>query len=311
MMYHYLAFGIPVISEIELPALLPLKAAELMKDPVYVKLGAVPKEIPGAVQATPFTRCTANELSCIIPGKIKLYVSDGREIIMEPVNADYQGQLIYIYNTALTAILLQRNLVSFHVSGVFTGPGKVALFAADSGTGKSTLAVKLQELGYAPFTDDTAVLYIENGKCYAQASYPMMRLWEKTIVEQTLLNEDEKQKVYADDQRPKYGFSFHSTFTPEPAEVVQIIFLKKEGTEIQITPIKNAEAFTALSNNVFGARWTPAMQKTRLQFNIVSQVLNKVPCIRAIRPENRDSFTEFSVIIKKILQNDFVDLICG
>lgn len=302
MMYYYLAFGIPVISEIELSALLPFEGAANSENPVYVKIGTVPDELQGAVKASFFTSCTPNELICNIPKKIKLYIANGNEVIIEPIDPNYVSHIIHFYTTCLTAILYQRDQIPFHVSGVFAAPGKVVLFAAPSGAGKSTLAVKLQELGYAPFTDDTAVLYIENGKCYALASYPMMRLWEKTIFEQTLLNEDEKQKVYADDHRPKYGFSFHRKFAAEPAEVVQIIFLEKEGTEIQVKPIKNAHAFIALSNNVFGAHWVPAMQKSKLQFNLVSQVLNTIPCIQATRPESQDSFYEFPVAIKNILR---------
>src|SRR5690606_10388802 len=99
------------------------------------------------------TYCNANEMIFILPEKIKFYITYGKTIIIEPIQTEYTKYLLYFYSNCLAAILYQRNLIPFHVSGVFTESGKVVLFAAPSGTGKSTLAVKLQELGYTLFTD--------------------------------------------------------------------------------------------------------------------------------------------------------------
>ena len=303
MTYHYLAFGIPLISEIELPALLPLEKELDMEDPVYVRLGNVPAELstPG-IHADTSAFCNASEMIYTITEKIRFYIANGNTIIIEPIADNYTENLIYFYSNALAAMLYQRDLVPFHVSGVFTAPGKVVLFAAPSGTGKSTLAVKLQELGYAPFTDDTAVLFIENGKCYAQASYPMIRLWENTLDKQTLLSTHEKQKIYDDGDRDKFGFLFHQQFATEPAEVEQIIFLEKAGSEIQVKPIKNIDAFKALSDNVYRCYWIPALQKSKLQFTLISQILQIVPNKLVTRPLEEPTFDQFPYIIKKILQ---------
>jgi len=146
-----------------------------------------------------------------------------------------------------------------------------------------------------------AVLNIENGKCFARASYPMMRLWEKTIAEQTLLKEDEKQKIYADDQRMKYGFSFHQHFYPYPTEVHQIIFLKEDGDEIHIGPIKSTEAFSLLYDNIFRYPWANAMRKNRLPFPLIGNILNTVPCQLAVRPKGINSFEQFTLTIQNIL----------
>lgn len=303
MEYYYLAFGITIISEIELPALLPVQNQSLKEAPVYVKLGLVPAGLfAEGSPADSNAYCNANEMLYIIPDKIKFYIANGREIIIEPVSPNYLANLIYFYSNCLAAILYQRDLIPFHVSGVFTQKGKVALFAAPSGAGKSTLALKLQELGYKAFTDDTAVLYIENGKCYARASYPMMRLWQNTLKEQALLKEDAKQQLYEDEEFDKYGFSFHQKFITEPAEVERIIFLQQAGDEIQVKPMSLLEAFTELSNNVYRCHWIPAMQKNRLQFTLISRIIKIVPNIKCVRPQGKDSFNEFSWAIKDFLE---------
>lgn len=301
--YYYQAFGVPIISEIQLPALLSITKYEALETPVFVKLGTVPDDLEReGHQADKFTFCNPNEMLYKIPDKIKFYISNGKNIVIEPINKNYSASLIYFYSNALAAILFQRNRIPFHVSGVFTDEGKVVLFAAPSGTGKSTLSVKLQELGYRPFTDDTATLYIENGKCYAQASYPMIRLWQKTLSEQTILHENDKQKLYDDDDDlDKYGFSFHEKFVSEPVEVQQIIFLSESGTDLLVKEMKKLDAFTELANNVYRCHWIPAMQKSKEQFNLISHILNLVPFVLAVRPKGLESFSEFANMIKKIL----------
>ncbi|WP_114792126.1 hypothetical protein U0035_09765 [Niabella yanshanensis] len=304
MAYHYLAFGIPVISEIELPALFPINESSNLENPVYVKLGLAPVELTGEGQnADRNAYCNADEMIYTISKKIKFYISNGNQVIIEPIAADYRTNLIYFYSNGLAAILYQRDMIPFHVSGVFTGSGKVALFAAPSGTGKSTLAVKLQELGFQPFTDDTAVLFIKDGKCYAQASYPMIRLWEQTLDQQHLLNIANKQKIFDDGDRDKFGFSFHSQFATAPVEVEKIIFLDKEGSEMRLSPIGNIEAFKALSDNVYRNHWIPVIQKSKLQFSLVGKILNCTPYFLALRPKDVNSISEFPLFVKKILQN--------
>jgi hypothetical protein len=235
--------------------------------------------------------------------KIRFYISGGNQVIIEPIAADYRANLIYFYSNGLAAVLYQRDMIPFHVSGVFTQPGKVALFAAPSGTGKSTLAVKLQELGFQPFTDDTAVLFIKDGKCCAHASYPMIRLWEQTLDQQSLLNIADKQKIFDDGDRDKFGFSFHNQFTTSPVEVEKIIFLNKESSEMRLATIGSIEAFKELSDNVYRNHWIPVIQKSKLQFALVGKILNNTPYFLAQRPKDVNSISEFAIFMKKILQN--------
>ncbi|MCH5715061.1 hypothetical protein [Niabella hibiscisoli] len=128
MTYHYLAFGIPVISEIELPALFPLKESQNADNPIYVRLGTAPDQLVEKGQnADRCAVCNATEMLYTIPDKIRLYISNGNQITIEPIDSDYETNLIYFYSNGLAAALYQRDIIPFHVSGVFTQPGKVAL----------------------------------------------------------------------------------------------------------------------------------------------------------------------------------------
>ncbi|HOZ85472.1 MAG TPA: hypothetical protein PK191_08275 [Niabella sp.] len=307
MSYHYLAFGIPFISEIELPALLPAPTDFPKDNPVLVKLGKVPDDLNAAgVYADHWAYCNENEMLYTVPGKIKFYISEGNQIVIEPISENYRMNLIYFYSNCLAAILYQRDTIPFHVSGVFVEENKVALFAAPSQTGKSTLALKLQELGFSPFTDDTAILFFENEKCYAQASYPMMRLWQNSLNQQRLLGEEDKQVLYEEEEFDKFGFSFHEQFRHEPVEVKQIVFMEATGHVMQTKPIKSVDAFKILADNVYRCHWIPTLHKNKLQFELISHVLKEVPFVLAIRPAEINSFGEFPQFIKNILEKQAI-----
>jgi hypothetical protein len=195
MAYFYKAYNIPVISEIPLVSLVVIEKDQIGDiEPIRVQLGNVPKKLRDkANEKKPFTSFNENELLFNLPDTASYYIQDGNKITIEPCGDNLAEIHLQIYSNCLAAILYQRNLLPFHVSGVMVD-GKVLLLAAASGTGKSTTAIKLQELGYPVFTDDTALIEFHDGVCYARASYPMVRLWQSSIDKQNIFDENDKKQ---------------------------------------------------------------------------------------------------------------------
>jgi hypothetical protein len=296
MPYHYQAYGIPIISEIELPALSGFD--ELFPAaPVYVSCGTVAEtllQLPN--EEKPFSLFNENEFRYELPDIARYYIAHGTQIVIEPLCNNWDEILLYFYANGLAAALLQRNLIPFHVSGVFTEPNKVLLFAAPSRTGKSTTALMLQQKGYAPFTDDTALLTVENGRCYAQASYPMARLWQNTIELQSVYAEAEKQPIFA--KIDKYGFSFHDQFSTQKVEVQAIVFLEEVGTDIKIEAFKASHTMQHLGANIYRGQWLQGMKKQHLQFLQLTSIAKVLPAYKATRPQNRPTFEAFAEAIE-------------
>jgi hypothetical protein len=160
MIYYYQAFGLTIISEIKLPALTNANKSNT-SNPIHVSLGKVPISLSSpALETKPFSTYNESEFLFELPNVAKYYVSNGTAIIIEADCDNWESILLYFYTNGIAAALFQRNFIPFHVSGIFVGENKVLLFAAPSRTGKSTTALQLQQKGYAPFTDDTALLKI-------------------------------------------------------------------------------------------------------------------------------------------------------
>ncbi len=298
MTYNYLAFGLSVSSEIELPALMPDKnpPEDAM---VKIRLGDVPAgTLDPARETKPFTTFNGREFIYSVSGTARYYVKDGTEITIQPESDDWSSILLYFYSNCLAAVLFQRNLIPFHVSGVWVAPGKVLLFAAPSRTGKSTTAVMLAEKGYPTFTDDTAVLRVENGKCYAYASYPMARLWQNSVTKQSVYREEDKHVIRYKVEVEKYGFHFHDSFVCDPVEVTGIVFLEEAGKDIAVETIKASHAMQLLGSNIYRNHWIKGMERSVLQFNTLISVVNSLTMWKAVRPQGQSTFEAFAAAIE-------------
>jgi len=303
MIFCYISYGICIQSSIELPAFVPF-AGDNDATPIEVSVGKTPDSlVENATVTKPFATFNENEFLYTVPDVARYYVQNGTRITIDSLGGDWSEILLFFYSNCMAAALFQRNIIPFHVSGVFVEKNRVLLFAAPSRTGKSTTAVMLQEKGYAPFTDDTAVLFVENGKCYAQASYPMIRLWQNSIVHQDVLEEQEKQPIRTDIEFEKYGFFFHDTFVVNPVEVVGIVFLDEMGDKITIEPVKPAVAMQHLGANIYRKQWLNGMKKQRLQFTQLTSIVGSTATWKATRPKGVDTFQSFAdAIDQQIIQ---------
>lgn len=302
-MYKYLAYGIPVVSTIELNAFVE-STGEVVKQPINVSVGDVPDSlILPPLEVKPFSTFNENEFLYSVPNVARYYIRNGKEIIIEKQGGDWSEVLLFFYSNCMAAALFQRNLIPFHVSGVFIDENRVLLFAAPSRTGKSTTSVMLQQKGYAPFTDDTAILSMEGGKCFAHASYPMIRLWNNTIKEQRVLDESSKVNLRTDIELGKYGFLFHQDFVPHKVEVAGIVFLEAEGSEVKINKMKLSHGMQKLGNNIYRRQWLSGMKKNVIQFQHLTGIINTIPTWLAVRPKETPTFESFADAIEEQIIN--------
>ncbi|MEZ0608780.1 hypothetical protein ACAW74_09700 [Fibrella sp. WM1] len=293
-MFYYQAFGIHIESTILLPALASANQHTDTGNSIFVEVGTCPVKLTNnPLYTIPNCQLNESELLLTIPGIAHYYVCQGNWIIIEPLSTYWPSIYLYFYSNCLGALLLQRNRLTMHVSGVFTKPNEVILLAAPSRTGKSTTALKLAELGYPLFTDDTATLRIADKICYARASYPMAKLWGETLPHQQVYTEATKQLLYTPDLN-KFGFMYHDAFVDTEVDVKGIIFLEEKGNDIRISLVKAAEQIGLIGINIYRNEWALAMQKQQLMFQFCVDLASTVPAWRACRPSDSDTFDSFA-----------------
>ncbi|MDF5691006.1 hypothetical protein [Aquirufa aurantiipilula] len=296
-MFKYLAYGIQFEADFEIPGLYPANNNDITSK-VKVELGQVPNTLINEVLDTkPFSIFNENEYLARVPEVANYYVKDGEKVIIEPISSNFDEVLFYFYTGGLAAVLFQKDILPYHVSGIVLKNNTVLLFAGYQRAGKSSTSIMLQNKGYLPFTDDTAVLVVEDGKCYAKASYPIMRALEKTISMQTVYSEDEISPIIKEGY--KFGINFHEKFKEQQLPVSAIVFLSEEGEDISISQMKATDAIQLLKFNIYRKQWVSGMNKDLLQFKTISSIAqSQVQFFNAKRPQEQDSFDTFALAIE-------------
>lgn len=294
MHYYYKVFGLDCSSEVQFPAFLSIpKPAHVDFHVRWVEEALPDFEFPPHV-VKPFSSYNEREFKYCFPDIADYYIKDGQEIWIRRLSSDQDSILLFFYSNALAALLMQRDLIPFHVSGVLDPEGKAWLFSAPSRTGKSTTALMLEEWGYRVFIDDTCLLSIREGVVHAIPSYPMIRAWKPTLDQQQDKHPDAFQ-IRAEVE--KYGIYFHENFVSEPTPVKGIVFLEMEGNEIKVQTQSATLGMVALGNNIYRRQWVRGMNKQSLEFQTVTHIAQRVPFFKAIRPTSKPSYREFAEAI--------------
>ncbi len=302
MQYNYKVFNLSCTSTIPLPSFIINEVNQ--KADFEVVLGKVAPNFKNEPTVKkPFSQFNENEFFYQVPDIARYFVTDGNKVVIEPLCEDWDSILLFFYSNCIAAILFQNNQIPFHVSGVLDKNEGLWLFAAPSRTGKSTTALKLKEKGYTYFTDDTALITIENDACVAIASYPVLRAWENTINNQEVYALADAKQLRAEIN--KFGIAFHDDFVSTSQKVKGIIFLEMQGDSIQIERMKPAKGMQHLGDNIYRNKWVYGMRKQLLQFKTVSAISQKVSFWKATRPKDQPSFDSFAdAIIKQIIEAD-------
>lgn len=297
-MKNYLFFGQWITSSIELPEIEPIPSAEGLVNPIQLSFGKVPDQLKNSPTETkPFSIFNEREFLYHIPEIAKYYISEGKEIIIEALSENLTEVLLFFYSNALAAVLFQRNLIPFHASGVKINENQIVLFPAPSRTGKSSTAIFLEKKGYPIFSDDTVLLEVIEGKCYATPSYPIMRLWENSIQASDQYETEDGYEL-----RPgmnKFGISLGEKFSHQKMEVAALVFLNSHTDALSVDKLKTKDVFLHLANNVYRKQWIAGMKKQMQQFQLISSISQAIPAYLAHRPKSENSFNAFSDAIEQ------------
>jgi len=185
----------------------------------------------------------------------------------------------------MAAILLQRNLLPLHASAIRKN-NNLFLISGDPGAGKSTLLAELVKTGNTVFSDDIIVLKKDdnNPGIKANASYPMIKLWDDSVEKLNHSLFSEKEFKIRHDLN-KYGFFFHDTFDTKSYSIHKIFILKKSETNcFHSRLLKGAEAFDAITKQAYRPFLQHNTALRYLCFTIISQLAKDSTVYEISRP---------------------------
>jgi hypothetical protein len=173
--YSYVAFGLTIASEIELPEL-------LAKDPTHASLADVTilyDEVSLAGMAVEsggrcYFQASKKVIGLEIPHVGRFLMSEGKYIIIEPIaGVDPVILRLFVLSSCLSALLMQRDLFVLHGNAIKIGDACISFLGA-SGIGKSTLSGAFFRRGYSLLAEDVCAI---NQDFHVLPSIPQIKLW--------------------------------------------------------------------------------------------------------------------------------------
>jgi ABC-type dipeptide/oligopeptide/nickel transport system ATPase component len=174
---------------------------------------------------------------------------------------------------------------------------ELVLICGRSGAGKSTTLTGLRKQGYTIFSDDITVLqqYPDSNIVTGTASYPMIKLWEDSLL--TLDHQFQDRSFPVRPGINKYGIFFHNEFNNNQYPVKKILLLDiGEDSEVQSNPLTGTRAFEAISNQIYRPVLLHSQSLRTLSFQVISQLLQHVDIYHISRPMDCDPEKLLSVI---------------
>ena len=281
---EYGAYGLRLCSAIALP-FDPLPGPSAEPD-VTVRLGAVPATLPagpGNVTRTPIGEARSGAFVMLIEGVARYLVTDGRDVLIEPLEGDDDVVGLFCVGLPFTTLLQQRGVATLHAAAVATEAGAVLLLGR-SGIGKSSLAAALVERGYPLLADDvTGVALDAGGRPVALPALLPQRLWTHTLDKMKW-----RPRAYAKIRRDveKYWVrAERHCATPLPVRAA-FVLNSEERPDIAIESVSPSVAFWTLWRYTHCRRVMDAMGQRPAHFRAVTTMAWSVPLGRVVRPKH-------------------------
>lgn len=227
-MYSYKAFGLRILSEIELPELnvidpeasydLKIKIDQI--EPIKLKKTSIYRR---GIRAE-FGRDSSSNLSLRWEGVANYKAINGELLIVQPLTTDSNLLSLFTVSEALGLILFQKGYFLLHASSVQVGD-EAWCFMGSPGAGKSSTAAAFIKAGCSLLSDDlTAISFNEQGVPYVIPAYPQLKIWDKTVHG---LHYDRTQLHPVSEGVNKFSFQPRQGFLHEPVRLKSIFFIHK------------------------------------------------------------------------------------
>jgi len=181
MSHAYLLSALKLVSDIELPELMPWGGRPDAPADLVFRLGKVPARLDTSDRAA--SGCQAKgrgRYLTVFADEARVLVENGCAVTVEPAPGTDLTEARAILMAPVQAVLWhQRGLLPLHASVIGVKGGAVAL-AGPSGAGKSTLAAVLARAGHDVLADDICIVDAANGADVLPGTR-RLRLWRDAL----------------------------------------------------------------------------------------------------------------------------------
>lgn len=210
------------------------------------------------------------------------YATNGDQITITPhLNSDLDSIKLFLYGSALGAILHQRGIIPFHGSA-FSINDKGILLCGFSGAGKSSLTASFCQNGAKFISDDITPVSMNDSTAQIAPLKTSMKLWDDSIKKLNIKN-DNLKKI-----RPvldKYYVPYPVNHKKYRLDHLIILGVHNQ-LDFQAQEINNLEKYNALRGQIYRKMYLKGMPETeKLYFKQLLQIASTIKVTQVLRPK--------------------------
>lgn len=299
-MYHYIAYGLNICSELLLPE---LKISSAIEADIVIQLGKVNWLLPDPCPSWKYFHFDGDAAYLYWDIVGKFLVRSGKEIIIELIEGVDEGVVrLPLLGAVLAMVLHQRQHLLLHGSAVAIKE-RAVIFAGASGHGKSTMAATLYGRGHRMMADDVSAINLEKlSRPILIPGFPQIKLWPEAVT--AALGDDPEglKRVHPDLEKRARPTADGFLQMPLPLER---IYLLSEGSSVHIKPLKPQEAIAKLIGNSFipmlvGEKFIQS-KGAGLHISQCANLVKNVPIYTLERPRSLELLSDIAHLIEEDL----------
>lgn len=295
MAHSYAAFGLQVLSELEFPELLGVKAS--LPD-LHVRVGPVQPGIspePGAENWIEF-HGSSHETLCTFEGVGRFLVRGDSEIIVDAhPNADPAFVRHALLGPVIAPVLWRRDLFTLHASVIDVG-GRCVAFVGVSGEGKSTTGAALYARGHTLVSDDLGAIAWSEDLVRVRPGFPRLRVFADSL---RGIGEEptDYPLVHAEiDKRSKHAERFARAPVP-----LDRIFVLAPGDAFEALLLPKREAMMELMRHSYSTRSLIPSVGFGPHMKMAASVAERVPVYLLRRPRDLSRLKDLVAFVEREL----------
>jgi hypothetical protein len=304
-----MAYGLTIDSDIAMPELVAVQSpsmndaaldSERGNSHVSIRLGSVDRSRVDKPLGGSVLWADRQDL-CLHYEEVGCYrIVHGREIIVDLVpDANERTVRLYLLGPALAILLHQRSLLVVHASAVSVD-GRVAVFAADKGEGKSTLAAAMHARGHPLVTDDLVPIDLSSpDRLMVHPGFPQLKLMPEAAAQ---LTDDPEALPRLHPDFEKRAKTATENF-PREALPLARIFILETGDEDRIAVIPPQQRFIELVRHSYLAALLGTTGESGDHFRQVVTLAQRVPVLRLRRRRSLGALAEHAKLVEVELNN--------
>jgi len=263
---------------------------------VTIITAPVPTVLDGASSRGVLWQAAPGRFLLDLPDVARYLVEYGKLITIDPAAGSSSDAVTrFGRTTPLAALLYQRGILAFHAAVVTNGTGAL-LLAGDSGSGKSSLLMALEQRGWIPVSDELAVVALnDKGAFQVYPTFPESALWPETL--QNFGRESELFHHTDSYSRLNVPFKQHCTL-PQLLRSIYWLGIQNKN-EITRSKLSGLDLFRGTGMMLYNSHVASALLDRAGYMSYVATLIKTVSVTRLFRPRGSWSVESLADLIEK------------